>query len=231
MININNLLRDLYISTLPDLAKMYSTLDSAGITDYVGPLLLYCWEEDYLNSKHKLLIIGQETNGWKDDYIKTSSDIDDSIEYYRRFQLGTEYNSLFWRYAHEINQMINETDNLNFVWNNINKFGVDGKGRPEKIVLEEENKHYNIFQKEIEILSPDVCIFLTGPNYDADLQQKFPNISYLEFADYPIRKVSQLSSNFLPTHSYRLYHPGYGNRYSEWYYKILDSIVKKINGV
>lgn len=231
MININHLLRDLYISTLPELAQMYSTLDSAGITDYVGPLLLYCWEKDYINSKHRLLIIGQETDGWKDDYIKTSSDIDDSIECYRQFQLGANYNTLFWRYAHDINQMINKTDKLNFVWNNINKFGIDGKGRPEEMVLEEENKHFNLLQKEVEILSPDVCIFLTGPNYDTDLQQKFPDIIHLKFDDYQLREVSQLSSKSLPTHSYRLYHPGFGNRYSEWYYRILDSIVKKVNDI
>ena len=70
MININHQLRDLYISVLPDLAKMYHALDSAEIMDYVGPLLLYCWETSYQNSKHKLLIIGQETNGWNDVYIR-----------------------------------------------------------------------------------------------------------------------------------------------------------------
>ena len=184
MININHQLRDLYISVLPDLAKMYHALDSAEIMDYVGPLLLYCWETSYQNSKHKLLIIGQETNGWNDVYIKTPFDIDDSIECYKQFQLGAQCNTLFWRYAHDINQMINGTGNCNFVWDNINKFGINGKGRPVTLVLEEENKHFNILQKEVEILSPDVCIFLTGPNYDLDLQQKFPDIEHLRLDDY-----------------------------------------------
>ena len=51
----------------------------------------------------------------------------------------------------------------------------------------------------------------------------------IEFDDYPIREVAQIKSKYLPEHSYRTYHPGYGNRYSEGYHKVFESIVERIN--
>ncbi len=40
-----------------------------------GPILMHCWEEDYQNSKVKILFVGQECNGWigyMDDNVEES---------------------------------------------------------------------------------------------------------------------------------------------------------------
>lgn len=228
---INEQLKELYISSLPGLSKMYSNLDSIGEENYVGPLLLYCWEEQYLSSKHHLMIIGQETDGWLDDYIRTEADVECSIQHYKSFSLGKNSNkiSLFWRYAYDINYMINGSDNLNFVWNNVNKFGIDGKGKPSDVVLAEENANFNLLQREIDIVSPDICIFVSGPNYDNDLKKKIPDLTFEPFYDYTVREASRLLSSHLPKKSYRIYHPRYGNMHEYWYYRILDKIVIECN--
>ena len=62
-----------------------------------------------------------------------------------------------------------------------------------------------------------------------DIKAKFDDAEFIEFDDYPIREVAQIKSKYLPEHSYRTYHPGYGNRYSEWYHKVFESIVERIN--
>ena len=144
---INEELKRLYTSYLPELKKMYQDLDSEAkrdksINNYAGPLLLSCWEEKYLTAKYKLLIFGQETNGWHSEYLYSDSDIDGSIDCYINFRLGANYGRVFWSYAHYINQMINGNDDLNFVWNNINKFGKNGRGRPNSLVLKNEIEHF-----------------------------------------------------------------------------------------
>ena len=69
---LNEQLNDLYRNNLVNLMEMYSVLDGQKIFHYVGPLLIYCWEERYLSSKYRLMIIGQETNGWYDNYVINS---------------------------------------------------------------------------------------------------------------------------------------------------------------
>lgn len=224
---LNDELLSLYSSSLPGLSALYSDLDRKEILDYVGPLFLYCWEEEYLSARHRLMIIGQETNGWKSDYIRDADDIRDSIRAYRDFELGKRYDSPFWQYAHLINVMVNGKDGNSFVWNNVNKFGIDGAGRPDRAVLDDENRHFNLLSGEIAILKPDICIFLSGPDYDADLKEKFGDLEILRFQDYPLNEAARLGSASLPEHSYRTYHPGYGNRYSGWYRDLLAKIANE----
>lgn len=225
---INEQLESLYQSFLPSLSVMYQDLDDKDITDYAGPLLLHCWGDRYLASRHRLMIFGQETDGWYAEYMRTEDDVKAFMKHYEEFRLGENYRSLFWQYAHEINRMINGEDYMNFIWNNVNKFGIDGIGRPHPDVLSEEVQHYNIIPREIEILSPDVCIFLSGPRYDWDLKRKMPDVKFEAFEDYPVNEAARLISSCLPENSFRTYHPGYGNRYSEWYMELLGKFARTI---
>lgn len=70
------------------LGKLYADLDNKEMSDYAGPLLPYCWEEKYLRSKFKLVIFGQEINGWCSQYVKSDNDIRKYIEFYKQFKLG-----------------------------------------------------------------------------------------------------------------------------------------------
>lgn len=222
---LNSALRILYTSALPGLSQMYASLDSEGVTDYVGPLLIHCWEDRYLASRHRLMIFGQETYGWYEDYMRTGKDVDECLKQYKDFRLGEGYSSLFWQYAHLLNEKINGKDDLNFVWANVNRFGVDGAGKPDQRVLDNEVRYFNVLPSELEILKPDICIFLSGPSYDGDLARKLPDLKILPFQDYPLNEAARLQSSHLPFHSYRTYHPGYGNRYKDWYIELLDKIV------
>ncbi len=85
---LNEQLNDLYRNNLGNLMEMYSVLDGQKIFHYVGPLLIYCWEERYLSSKYRLMIIGQETNGWYDNYVDDSEALSEDIAKYKSFRLG-----------------------------------------------------------------------------------------------------------------------------------------------
>lgn len=162
---------------------------------------------------------------------------------YKDFRLGADYNSLFWQYAHRFNIDLNGIDDLNFVWMNVNKFGSgSGVGKPELVefrqcrhveqqavhaqaVLDDEVKYYNLLVEELAILKLDVCLFLTGPNYDQDIARKLPDVEFHSLCEFGEREAARLHSRYLPRHSYRTYHPGYGNRISETYQRILNAIL------
>ena len=177
-----------------------------------------------MKSKYRLVILGQEPNGWYDSYINSEEVIREYIKVYEDFRLGAEYNSPFWQYAHWFNKELNGYDEQNFVWLNINKFCGGEGGRPEQEVLDNEVRFYNLLSEELSVLKPDVCLFLTGPDYDEDITRKLPDVTFEEVGGFEKRKVARLCSKQLPRHSYRTYHPGYGNRHSE-YQAFLDAIM------
>ncbi|MGP1408906.1 MAG: hypothetical protein ACTTJ0_01375 [Porphyromonas endodontalis] len=231
---INEQLFSLYRSHSAGINVLYDELDAQDVTAYEGPLLAYCWEDQYLKSKYKLVVIGQETNGWYDDYMRSDENIREAMEYPKGFEMGKRYRrSPFWRYAHQFNYDLNGFDDLNFIWINVNKFGRSprpgrpGRGRPDQSVLDKEVEHYNILAEELAILKPDVCLFFTGPYYDNDIQRKLPDVSFQKFGDYELNHVAQLSSVHLPKHSYRTYHPGYGNFHSNEYKDMLRAILEE----
>ena len=221
----NKKLEQLYLSQTDNIFKMYKELNQLGMTNFSYPLLLHVWEEEYSKTPIKLMIIGQETNGWG-AVLETPDDVISSMKMYEDFNLGRNYNSTFWQWVHKINYMLGNPDINCFVWNNILKFGKEcDKGHPDWQVTEHEHKYFNVISDEIDILKPEVCIFLTGPSYDNNIRLKFPDVEFINFGGYKfINEVAKLKSKNLPFHSYRTYHPGYGVRYSNWYTEVFDII-------
>jgi hypothetical protein len=60
MEKLNEQLKELYESYIPEFKKIIEKFPERNL---MGPLLMSETEE-YVNSKVKILIIGQETNGW-----------------------------------------------------------------------------------------------------------------------------------------------------------------------
>lgn len=226
---LNQKLESLYLSKMDHLSKMYAELKQLGQSDYSWPLLLHVWEEDYSKAPIKLMIIGQEPNGW-DAELTTAEDVVSSMAVYEHFDMGRNYNSIFWRWARKINQQLGNPNTNCFVWNNILKFGKEcEKGRPDRRITEFENRYCNIIADEIAILNPDVCIFLTGPSYDNDIKAKFPDVEFVEFGGYKDKnEVAWLKSEHLPPHSYRTYHPGAGRFWPKWYPEVFEIISRTV---
>lgn len=225
---LNEQLERLYRSKMNGLQAMYSELNKADIKDYSWPLLLHVRKEEYVKAPVKLMVIGQEANGWGAT-LDHAEEIASSMAVYERFDMGRNYNTTFWRWAHKINRQLGNPDTNCFVWNNILKFGREcEKGCPDSRVTQIENRYFNVIEDEISILRPDVCIFLTGHAYDGEIKSKFPDVELIEFNGYPLKEVAQVKSSNLPVHSYRTYHPGYGQRYTNWYSEVFEIIAKAI---
>ena len=223
---LNQQLKDLYYSNIPNAEKMASELGEEA--DYVAPLLMQCWENDYAAAKIKIVFCGQETNGWQ-GYVRptTPQNIDEILAGYLQFNMGREYNSLFWQYVHGIHSEVNG-DNNGFAWTNVLKFGKSDAGKPDSLVLSAELRYFNVLKDEIRILSPDFIVFLSGPNYDEDLSSRLRNLTFEQGSDCNVREFALLKSVYLPCPAIRTYHPGYLNRNPELSTKILSLISKQI---
>lgn len=70
---------------------------------------------------------------------------------------------------------------------------------------------FNMLPKEVEIAEPEVIIFFTGPKYDERLKSCFGSAELLPVEGWDLRTLARVvdQDNLLPTHSYRMYHPGY----------------------
>lgn len=213
---INEELGKYYLSKISDLKIIKNNLSEK---NYAGPLLIYCYEEKYLDSDNiKIMFVGKETNGWNKMDISLESTIHHCLDLAKK-KMVCENNktSPFWNFIKKLNEAINPKKELNFIWNNINKFGKikdekitgSGRGKVDQKVLEQENKYFNVFIKELEISKPDVVIFLTGPSYDSDSRKKLPNVKFEKCSDLNARQFAHVVHEKLPEKSFRVYHPQY----------------------
>lgn len=189
------------------------------------PLLLKVNEERYNKAELKVMVFGQETNGWEHQVcpivtpIEQSSEIIDAtlngfMDYYREFLDGWGINSPFWHYLKKIQNTLSislPNKTIEIVWNNIYKIGNKGKSKnkPVKSIRDFENAYFNVIQDEVDILRPDIIIFFTGPNYEERVKKIFPIISSIPLVS-SIRQEGisrfQLENG---VSAYRTYHPNY----------------------
>lgn len=238
---INEELAALYASRLEGLQKMYAELEEKGITDYASPLIMYCYEDKYMASNKRFMVIGQETNSWDGPRIISDANIKRAMDHYKCFELGNRqgnpYRCPFWNRVREINGKLNGEGLVgNFLWTNIDKFGKKDRneGRVCDAVRDMSTKYFNVLQQEIEITKPDVCIFFTGPYRDGDIRKQLSDAQFEVFIEgEDKRRIARVKSQYLPFASYRTYHPKAGLLLSGkrhfgkgWYENVLNKIVQ-----
>lgn len=177
--------------------------------EFDGPLLMYCWEQEYLNSEYKMLFIGRESNGWLGD-LHTESE--GSIKRYKEFELceNGAYTT-FWQYIYDTKNILmpKSIGQKNFLWSNLSKFSkLDGKA----ISIEDFKffcDNFRVLESELSILKPDAVIFFTGQSWDEKIQYQISDkIEYHQVSiEIPKNELARLSSIHLPKHTYRVDHP------------------------
>jgi|SaaInlV_125m_DNA_1040241.scaffolds.fasta_scaffold124017_1 hypothetical protein len=198
---INEKLEKLYFENQKTFESIVS--DFRG-NDIAGPLLMSI-QDNYLERENRLLIVGQETNGW--GYY--SSKIVEGMENYARFNFGSNYKSSpFWNVTRKIEHLLSNPK-FSCAWTNVSKFDVDGNmpiGENAKLI----SKVDDLLKEEIKILNPTMVIFFTGPKLDSRLLKLFPNISFEEGSlGLNKRQFAKLKHELLPASTFRTYHPKY----------------------
>ncbi len=183
----------------------------APFTDVSDPMFC-CLPDGYLDTAIRLMIVGQQTNGWGEE-----PGLDCAfayMEHHRKFDLARTYSarsSPFWRGAHELAGLVNPNGpERAFLWSNLVKVDQDGvRPSPE---IESVISQFGMVPKEIEIAQPDAVVFFTGPYYDERLTAMFPDLQF----EFQTEHVARLVHPALPGSSFRTYHPKALQMQSAW---------------
>ncbi len=231
------------IDVQAQLNKLYETIlvehPKLGTSEIISGPFLVSAAEEYLQSSPRIAIVGQETFGYIpfQNFCASTDRIEYSLSEYRNFDFGVglngkKYNSAFWSVFRQIQKELCKDVHRSIIWTNLILFDVNQKSiffvGPElvKAIL---GLQRDIFQRQMEILKPDVVLFLTGVNtkYDELIRRFYPGIVHKNLNVSGLSKVyiHVLEHSLLPKKTLRTYHPGYLNRQGK---KIEEMVINQI---
>jgi len=207
------------------------------------PLFLKDW--GYYEAEIRLMVFGQETNGWgkKTDSVygeRDNTTVDTLIENYTKFfndGIPVNYNSPLWTVFKRFTATIREKyhgsqEEVQYLWNNLVKAGKQDIGFPDKYYNDIIKPYFNgLVLIEIELLEPDFIIFFTGPDYDFVLDDVFGKPEKCPVTGFTEKELCEVK---LPCKnvkkSFRTYHPNflYRNNSNRPYKEFLDTMVEEI---
>ncbi len=189
----------------------------------VNPLLLKVDEKEYEISNLKVMIFGQETWGWSGKFGKS---IEDGMNLYESFYIKEGFykgrsKSAFWQgfdfFKNEISKQ-HSNKKIIYVWNNISKIGRFNSKGVTPSIRELERKYFPVINEEINILKPDIVVFLTG-NRNNDIKFHFPDVDFKKYHNnatlssrngkIKFQPAYHVISKDLPNKSVKVYHPSY----------------------
>ncbi|WP_302368367.1 hypothetical protein [Brachyspira aalborgi] len=181
-------------------------------------LHLACVPYNYNKMKYKILIVGQENNGYGYE-----TEPKKSMLFTLDFQNGRYYdNAPFFSFPYSFCASINDCDNEKYskksylAWVNLKEFSFETSSKKplnEKAQNIIDNE-YNILEEEIKIINPDIVLFLTGPNYDYYIKAQLNGVEFKTVENYQIGQFARVEHKSLPKNSFRIYHPVYLRRRS-----------------
>jgi len=232
--DINNELKNLYKGYWSNLL-----LNSCG-KNSAHPLLIKV-DKEYQVSDLKVMIVGQETDGWNGSFEYKKKNINELMyDYYNYFYNIAETDRLkerlkkkrkrpFWnkknfKYFQEKLKKEFPNKKISFIWNNVSKIGKLDSGKPTETIKKFEDKYFkDVFKHEIKILKPDVIIFTTGDRkiplkHNSVKSVKEEQVSEIIFDDFP------------EIVAVRTYHPNARIQGGKKHLKkqVLDNIIQKI---
>lgn len=212
---MNKQLQQLYSSKWDSLSSALKQINEDDNLDVkpTNPLLLFVDnEEEFKGADIRVMIYGQETNGWLEGF---NSDMKPILDCYNNFYNGGQcwsYGGHFWNGVSKFWTMLEAkypNKKIRYIWNNIVKIGKsDEKGFPPDYIYEIERKHFSIIKEELQILKPNVVLFLTGPNYDSVIADNFGQLKHSALSPFSERwlsKIELIDAEF----AFRTYHPNF----------------------
>ena len=202
------------------------------------PLLVSVFE-NYIRSRYRIIVIGQEAAGW--DFYYNGQDhlhfsdfkrvdvqlaVRATLNTYRGFDFAQApqhrklLRSPFWQAYRQLRKNLENDLDQSILWTNIFRMDIGGKSVMNEATDQERHSIYNntagLLLDEIFILNPKVAIFFTGPNYDEAIKRQFPNVYFNRFPQHELGTVARLIHPSLPECTIRTYHPGYLRRSRQW---------------
>lgn len=195
-----------------------------------NPLLLTIDdEEDFKQADIRIMFFGQETNSWNNFF---NEDLNSTLKVYEEFYNQGEcwsYGGQFWNGIKRFCSILKNKypdKKVRIVGNNIVKIGkFDHKGFPGDSIYNIERNYFPVIKQEIEIIKPNVLLFLSGPNYDSRIRDNFGEISFEPIGNFTEKQLAKVNLDFSPL-AFRTYHPNYlwRNGIDDYFNAIVDEI-------
>lgn len=175
--------------------KWRKLIDESKGKNSACPLLIKV-KGNYECADLRIMIVGQETDCWAgkfEDNVLTIEQLQD--KYFKYFYDDSKkFRRPFWnrknfRYFQEELVKKYPSIKIEFVWNNANKIGNNGRGEPTDAIKSMEKNYFDVFEEELKILNPNVVLFVTGhralpvKNQDANIGLK--GINKLDLSNFP----------------------------------------------
>ncbi len=199
------------MSTLKDVYKKYwdtyvSNIRNNLNIEAANPFLIV-EPSDYKEKLKKVMICGQETQGWGNEFddCPDKATMDAILGIYAGFVNGKGNNSPYWQFIHSLKRACPD---VGFVCNNIVKIGKKHGPGCDDTINELTLKYFPVISEELDILKPDIILFLTGPHYDWRIRKTIG-----DFKTRPIGNIKRFDeiifNNPSMPRAYRCYHPRY----------------------
>lgn len=159
---MNKALEQLYRKKWDTLIKHSEGLKAA------HPLLIQV-SDDYIDADLRVMIVGQETDGWIGELFENEKPIEYVQEkYFNYLYSGKDKNKrAFWnrknfKFFKEVLTKKYPSKKVELIWNNVSKIGKISRGKPTKDIEALEKNYLNVFNDEVNILQPNIIIFTSG---------------------------------------------------------------------
>jgi len=213
MTDLNTRLKAIYEEYYPNLVAALGRL-APDYPKLSEPLLMSVFDS-YDQADHRLMVFGQQTNGWGTPGSDSVARVSELMANYVGFHVGEDYiPTPFWCMARELHRRLNpQSPQDGFLWNNVFKVDHAG-GRPCSAVVDVLFTEFPVVPLEIQATEPEVVVFFTGPSIDNNIRSTFPGIEFLDgpSPDLSRRQLARLRQRSLPEKTFRTYHPGYLQR-------------------
>lgn len=189
----------------------------------------------YISASQRVMICGQETQGWGGEYPDPSlANPKALMGIYNGFVNQNNdgsnakkpgYNSPYWNFNWRLMQA---NPDVGFVFQNVVKVGKYALAGCDNNIYELTKCYFPVWQEELNILKPDIIIFLTG-NYDWRIRQVVG-----EFHSTPVEGDEFLHElhfeNKAIPRAFRTNHPAYLQRKHRFFNvaNILSEIIRTI---
>lgn len=178
---------------------------------------LICPSQKYVEAKKKIMICGQETQGWGRNDFPIIRDVTpiDLQHLYDGFVNREDHNgqlvrpgrpSSYWNFIGEI---MSGCPNAGFVFQNVVKVGKILKPGCDNFVYDLLKQKFLVWHEEIKILKPDCIIFLTGYSYDSKIREIVGDFDAEKVAETNGKLDKLIFRNGDIPIAYRTYHPRY----------------------
>lgn len=208
------------------------------------------YESWYTKADIKIMFCGQEVHLWEkeedfrdvqrkyEEFFENKYVLTDQGGFWSHDEIASGNHFFRWGCNGILSGIVDQILKPNYpgkkvamLWNNISKLS-NMKGRPvDGEVHAIERKYFHVIPKEVEILKPDIIVFLTGPGENDYYRYILENFNLTgkpsSLGNIPVHDLAKLPLQGVKL-AYKTYHPNaYGKDESfhwQFYQAILDDI-------